>query len=229
MGSSSHTTDVYLEIGTKRTFAGAVDWPGWCRSGRDEASALQALVDSGPRYAHVLAATGIVFQLPAGTSAFVIVERLEGNATTDFGAPNVALSRDTRPVDDAELLRFQTLLQASWRAFDGAVQAARGKELRKGPRGGGRDVEGIIQHVLAGDKSYLARLAWKPKPGEAQDLSEELDRTRQVILERLAAAVRGEVPARGPRGGVIWAPRTFVRRVAWHVLDHTWEIEDRLA
>jgi len=41
-------TPVYLESGSRRTFAGAIDWPGWCRSGRDEASALEALLSYGP-------------------------------------------------------------------------------------------------------------------------------------------------------------------------------------
>ncbi len=35
---------VYLEVGPRRIFAGAIDWPGWCRSGRDEETALEALV-----------------------------------------------------------------------------------------------------------------------------------------------------------------------------------------
>ncbi len=26
----------------------------------------------------------------------------------------------------------------------------------------------------------------------------------------------------------LWTARSFVRRVAWHTLDHTWEIEDRI-
>ena len=133
------------------------------------------------------------------------------------------------PVDDIELRRFQTLLKACWRAFDAAVRVASGKELRKGPRGGGRDLEGVIRHVLGGDMGYLARLAWKVKKSENEDLDEELDRTRQAVLDALAAAAHGEVPARRPRGGVIWTPRYFVRRVAWHVLDHAWEIEDRVA
>jgi hypothetical protein len=97
----SNNIDVYLEIGKKRTFAGAIDWPGWCRIGRDEGSALQALVDYGPRYARILSATPLGFQAPADASALAVVERLEGNATTDFGAPAVAPSSDTRPVDDA--------------------------------------------------------------------------------------------------------------------------------
>jgi hypothetical protein len=229
MTRSANNVDVYLEIGKKRTFAGAIDWPGWCRIGRDDGSALQALVDYGPRYARILSPTRLGFQTPATTSALAVVERLEGNATTDFGAPAVAPSSDTRPVDDAELQRFQTLLQACWGAFDATVQAAVGKELRKGPRGGGRDLEEIVRHVLGADVGYLARLAWKLEKGEEEDLSDELGRTRQAILNALAAATRGEVPERGPRGGVIWTPRYYVRRVAWHVLDHTWEIDDRVA
>jgi hypothetical protein len=228
MARSANTIDVYLEIGKKRTFAGAIDWPGWCRVGRDEGAALQALVDSGPRYARVLQAAQIAFQTPADASALAVVERLEGNTTTDFGAPDVAPASDLRPVDDAELRRFQTLLRAYWQAFDAAVQAATGKELRKGPRGGGRDLDEIGRHVLGAEAAYLARLAWKREKREAQDLREELDGTRQAVLKALEAAAQGATPERGPRGGVIWPPRYFARRVAWHVLDHIWEIEDRV-
>lgn len=221
--------EVYLEIGKKRSFAGAVDWPGWARSGRDEQSALQALLDYAPRYAHVLQAAQIDFAVPTGVPDFSVVERVDGNSTTDFGAPDVGPSSDLRPVDDAELARFQALLKAYWQAFDSAVRAAAGKELRKGPRGGGRDLDSIVQHVLGADAAYLARLAWKFKQGESADPGQELARTRQAILEGLAASVRGETPQQGPRGGAIWPPRVFVRRTAWHVLDHAWEIEDRSA
>lgn len=224
----ANTIDVYLEIGKKRTFAGAIDWPGWCRSGRDEESALHALLEYAPRYAHVLQMAQIEFQAPVDTSAFAVVERLAGNTTTDFGAPDIAPSSDTRPIDDAELRRFESLLKAYWQAFDAAVQAASGKELRKGPRGGGRDLEGIVRHVLGAEAGYLTRLAWKFKQDAAEDVSAELARTRLAVLDALAAAARGELPARGPRGGVIWPPRYFVRRLAWHVLDHLWEIEQRV-
>ncbi len=227
MTQSSTQIDVYLEIGTKRAFAGAVDWPGWCRGGRDEQAALQALFDNGPRYAGVLRAARLGFQAPVDPSALVVVERVAGDATTDFGAPDMALSSDARPVDESELRRFQALLKACWRAFDAAAQAASGKELRKGPRGGGRDLDAILQHVLGGDAAYLSRMAWKPGQSSAQNANDELTRTREAILDALAAGARGELPARGPRGGVIWTPRFFVRRVAWHTLDHAWEIEDR--
>ena len=228
MERSANRIDVYLEVGKKRTIAGAIDWPGWCRVGRDEDTALQALFDYGPRYARLLDATTPGFRAPADRSAFAVVERLEANATTDFGAPDASPSGDTQPVDTAELQRLQTLLKACWQAFDQAVQAARGKELRKGPRGGGRELDEIVRHVLGADAAYLARLAWKFKPDEAAQLDDELSRNRQAILDALAAAAQGDLPTHGPRGGAIWTPRYFVRRVSWHVLDHAWEIEDRV-
>ena len=221
--------DVYLEIGQKKTIAGAVAWPGWSRSGRDEESALQALVVYGPRYGRVLSKAGIDFRAPADTAAFTVVERLEGNATTDFGAPGMAPSSDSRPVGDEELGRFQELLRACWQAFDAAAKAAAGKELRKGPRGGGRELEGIVQHVLGAEAGYVRQLGWKFKQAKGADLDEEIGRRREAVLEGLAAAAAGELPARGPRGGLRWTPRYFVRRAAWHVLDHVWEIEDRVS
>src|SRR3954452_23536716 len=82
MAQSIVPTNVYLEIGKKRTFAGALDWPGWCRSGRDDTAAVQALVDYGGRYARILKASELNFHAPANISALTVVERLNGTMTT---------------------------------------------------------------------------------------------------------------------------------------------------
>jgi hypothetical protein len=227
MAQGANHIEVYLEIGQTRTFAVALDWPGWCRSGRDEATALQALCDYGPRFARALQTTRLHFRAPSEASALVVVERLTGNATTNFGAPNLALSRDTKPIDPTELQQWQVVLNACWHSFDTAVRAARGQALSKGPRGGGRDVTKIMEHVRDVEASYLTSLGGKLKPSEKAEPSHALAHIRQAILTTLIAAARGEVPARGPRGGVRWTPRYFVRRLAWHELDHAWEIEDR--
>jgi PAS domain-containing protein len=224
---TSSTIDVYLEIGKKRVFAGAIDWPGWARSGPDEASALQALCDYGQHYERALTPARLDFWAPVDVSAFVVVERLEGNATTDFGAPDAISTNDLRPVEEVELRRFQALLEAYWQIFDSAVRAANGKELRTGPRGGGRSLEGIVEHVLEAEAAYLERLGWKLKQVEAHDTAAKATRVRQATLEGLAASAHGEIPARGPRGGLRWVARRFVRRAGWHVLDHAWEIEER--
>jgi hypothetical protein len=228
MGQSRESILVYLEKGRQRTFAGVLDWPGWCRGAVDEDAALQAIVDYGPRYAAVLGTTRIAFQAPSDTSAFTIIDRLPGDATTDFGAPGQVPAWDLQPLDDSDLTRQQELLSACWQAFDASTLAAAGKALRKGPRGGGRDLEAIGQHVLEADSAYLARLGRKFRPAAGLALDEQILQTRQAMQEALGAAVRGELPSQGPRGGVRWPARYFVRRVAWHVLDHAWEIEDRI-
>jgi hypothetical protein len=71
------------------------------------------------------------------------------------------------------------------------------------------------------------QLGWKSVKADGDGPEQELARTRQAILDALAASARGEMAPRGPRGGLRWTPRYFVRRVAWHVLDHAWEVEDR--
>ncbi len=75
----------------------------------------------------------------------------------------------------------------------------------------------------------LGAVGWHSTPGGPADSKGDAGPVRQAVLEGLAASARGEIPARGPRGGLRWRPRTFARRVAWHVLDHAWEIEDRRA
>ena len=219
------TIRVVVEAGSKRVFASAVDWPGWARSGPDEGAALEALIAYAPRYAAVVSGTRLGFAVPAGATGLRVVERVPGNATTDFGAPGVPAKVDAAAVSAADLARMQTVLRAGWRAFDAGVDAARGKTLRKGPRGGGRALTAIVEHVREAEAGYLSGLGWPYKSsgtGRAR-----LEGTRAAVLEGLAASVRGEIAAKGPRGGVRWKPRFFVRRLTWHALDHLWEIEDR--
>ncbi len=82
--------EVYVEATGKRAFAGAIDWPGWCRSGKDEEAALESLFGYGPRYARVLKGSGVRFTAPGRPSTLSVVERMKGDATTDFGAPSIA-------------------------------------------------------------------------------------------------------------------------------------------
>jgi hypothetical protein len=198
--------DVYLEIGAKRVFTGALDWPGWCRAGRDELSALHALLDYAPRYALIAGE----LTAPQSVDAFNIVERLAGDASTDFGAPGQIPASDRQALDEEELERWLDLLGRSWSAFEGAVKNAQGKQLATGPRGGGRSADAIAEHVRGAHESYARKVG-----GQAD--------FEQALLARW----RGEVPEVGPRGGSRWPPRYAIRRAAWHILDHAWEIEDR--
>lgn len=223
----SEIVEVYVETGKKRTFAGAVEWPGWCRSGKDQDAAVQALCDYAGRYSKVMKAAGIDFRVPESVGQLKVVETLVGNATTDFGAPGIPPSSDSRRLDEAGLARLEALLQACWRAFDKKMKTAAGKELRKGPRGGGRELAAIVQHVVGADAAYLSAMGGKFRTSDSGDARKDLLASRKAILAGLEAAAHNQVPKRGPRGGKRWSPRYFVRRSAWHILDHAWEIEDR--
>jgi hypothetical protein len=210
----------YVEVGAKRAFAGALDWPGWCRSGRREDAALEALVAYGPRYADVVGAIRPRFRAPSAVSELEVVERLAGDATTDFGAPSIAPARDADPVPQADAERLSAILRACWSALDRAVDENGGRGLTKGPRGGGRSADKIVEHVLGAESGYLGRLGRRLDPaGSIPDVG-------QAAVGEVEAAIRDGVPP-SPRGGKRWTVRYFVRRSAWHVLDHAWEIEDR--
>ena len=94
-------TLVCLEIGKKRTFASALEWPGWARSGRGEAEALDALATYADRYREVVEVAG--FTLVGTADDFVVVERLPGDMSTDFGAPGAvaAWEREQAPAGQA--------------------------------------------------------------------------------------------------------------------------------
>jgi hypothetical protein len=105
--------DVFLEVAQKKTFAVAIDWPGWARSEPDEPSALRALHDYGGRYAAVLRTTALPLTAPDSFAAFNRFERQPGNSTTVFGAPAIPMSCDSNPVSQSDLQRFQAILHAS--------------------------------------------------------------------------------------------------------------------
>ena len=216
---SDDDTAVYLELGAKRVFAGAFDWPGWCRSGRDERQALDALAAAATRYAAVAREAGVPFPSPTGLSLRV-VERLPGSFTTDFGSPGTVAAGDSEPLTREEAARMGALVGASWVVLDRIVATAPAV-LRKGPRGGGRDRDAMFAHVVGAEVMYARKLGIRhPEPAIGDPAA--IASLRTAIVETLRAAREGTpVVEKG------WPPRYAARRIAWHVLDHAWEIEDR--
>jgi hypothetical protein len=217
---------VYLETGAKKVFASAVDWPGWSRGARSEGEALDALATYGTRYATAVRSVRPAFRAPGDASELRVVERLKGNASTDFGIPSLPAGRDDRPVDEAELARLLAILDGAWEAYEQARRAARGVELRTGPRGGGRDLPRMLDHVLGAEEAYVGQLGARP-PTRAAAEAAAVKTLRARGRDVLTALVRGD-DIEDPRNTKSpWVPRYYVRRSAWHLLDHAWEIEDR--
>jgi hypothetical protein len=209
---------VYLEVGSKRVFASALEWPGWTRAGKEEAAALEALAAYATRYAAVPRAARIAF--PDAEATFTVIERVKGNATTDYGAPGIQASSDVKPLALAEAERICALLNASWKVFD-AVAAKAPPELRKGPRGGGRDRDEIVDHIIDAESAYIAKLGLKLKTPKRDD-SAEVKAWRTAIVDAIRKSA-----GKPQTGEKRWPPRYAVRRMAWHLNDHVWEIQDR--
>src|SRR5258707_10886361 len=107
-------TEIYLEMGKKKVFAVALEWPGWARAGKGEKEALEALSAYEKRYQAIAARTGLEF----APGELVVVERAPGDATTDFGAPSIVLERDREPCERAQAEREVAILRAAWEELD---------------------------------------------------------------------------------------------------------------
>jgi hypothetical protein len=212
---------VTIEHTPKKTFASAADWPGWSRSGKTEAVALQTLAAYADRYRVV--ATIIddpLFPGSAGVDDFEIVERLAGSAGTDYGVPSRPTERDTRPTDADEAARLARLVEAAWDLFDRTAEAAP-EDLRKGPRGGGRNTSKVVAHVMDADRAYANQMGVKVGEFAPAD-TPAVNAMRSAMLDVLRAARDGQ-----PLAGRRWPARYAAHRIAWHALDHAWEIDDR--
>ncbi|HET9731883.1 MAG TPA: hypothetical protein VFP54_04330 [Acidimicrobiales bacterium] len=196
---------VYLESGQRWVFACSVDWPGWARRGKGEDAAVDNLLEYADRYA-----AAIRREVPAGPVD--VVGRIPSRGgLADFGAPGAVGPWDDEPLADDELERQLGLLQLAWAHLD-AVAAASPAGLRKGPRGGGRDRDAVTDHVREAERAYSPKVGCRVPPRTPWD------QQRAMIL----AGLRGATP------DTAWPVRYTIRRIAWHILDHAWEIEDRV-
>jgi hypothetical protein len=199
---------VMIETGSTKVFATALDWPGWSRSAKHEMDAVERLMEYQPRYAPVVRHAGVSFG-----RAFtpVVVEHVVGDASTDFGVPGRQSATDGESITKTERTRLVAIMRASWVTFD-AVAANAHRELRKGPRGGGRDTDKIVAHIADAENGYKGKLGIRGLKG------------REEIR---AAMVQAVLDGREPETPSQWTVRYAARRIAWHALDHAWEIQDR--
>jgi hypothetical protein len=193
---------VYLEVAHRSVFAVALEWPGWCRRGRDVDEALAALEDYRARYRAVVASA------PARAD-LVVVGEVAGDATTVFGAPDIVGPWDEAPLSAPVRHRRVDALERAWEFLD-AVVASAPATLTKGPRGGGRDRDAVLEHVHRAERAYARKVDVAVAP--VAPFAE----VRAALGPALRAGARGR-----------WPTAYAIRRIAWHVLDHAWEVEDR--
>jgi hypothetical protein len=214
---------VVLEIGPKgkRVVAGATDWPGLDRWGKDEEGALANLDSYRPRYAAVAERAGMANAF-AREERTDVVERYHGNTSTDWwGIAHVPseIERDVLAPDELE--RRLSLLNACWSHFDEVADRV-SAELRPGPRGGGWTRDEIIRHVHVNEAQQFTRKVGVRTPREVVLTPDGRDAHRAETLDAIRA-----YNAERKIAGRSWSIQFLIRRIAHHLMDHAWEMEDR--
>ena len=213
---------VILEVGKKerRVVAGAMDWPGLDRWGKTDDLAIEKVTSYLPRYAGVAKLAGLAkkFALQRDVE---IVERVTGSGSADYwGIAHVPSEIERKVLSPAELERRLALLQACWSYFDSTADRV-SAELRPGPRGGGWTRDEIIRHVHVNEPEQFTR---KVEVRTPRDVVLSPD-GRAVHREETFDAIRA-YNAEG-RAARSWPIQFLIRRIAHHVMDHAWEMEDR--
>lgn len=213
----AHYNRIVIELGTKKVFASALDWPGWSRGGRDEKDAMIRLIAYADRYRTVTDIAGVdgIHHLVAAQDA---VERFHGTGATDFGVPDRIAESEYEWMSVEECERQLALLQSCWTYFD-TVAGTVSEQLRKGPRGGGRDRDAVVEHTLEADRSYARQIGIRTPKGY-MDIPGGLAAHRRDVVN----AVR---TCNADKAETKWPLRYYIRRAAWHLLDHAWEMEDK--
>ena len=151
-----------------------------------------------------------------------VVEDRVGTGSTDFwGISFSPSSLEPDPMDADELERKLRLVRGAWSHFD-AVAARVSPEMRKGPRGGGRDRDRIIRHTVRTESEDFAKRVGLRIPEEGA-LGDALPAYRDAYVEAMRAFQRGEIEGRIDR----WTLPFLVRHTAFHTMDHAWEMEDK--
>jgi hypothetical protein len=206
----------------KRVVAFGLDWPGWSRGAKTADDAMGVLESYRQRYRPIADLAGMAPEFDEAGPLEVVEDKV-GTGSTDFwGISFSPAAVEQEPMGDAELERALTLLQACWAFFD-EVAARVSPEMRRGPRGGGRERDEIIRHVIRVESEDFARKVGIRIPEGGARSAEGLRRYRADYLAAIRAYNAGDVAKRMRS----WNLPFLVRHSAYHTLDHAWEMEDR--
>jgi hypothetical protein len=206
----------------KKAVAFSIDWPGWSRGAKTPGLALELLEAYRARYRPIAELAGLAPEFDAAGPLEVLEERV-GTGSVDFwGISYSPSSAEQDPMSEADLERGLTLLQACWAFFDG-VAARVSPELRKGPRGGGRDRDRIIRHTIRVESEDFAKQVGLRVPEEAALTPGGLRDHRASYLAAMRAYNTGGLDRRMRS----WTLPFLIRHSAYHTLDHAWEMEDK--
>ena len=206
----------------KRAVAFTLDWPGWSRGAKTAELALETLEAYRDRYRPIAALAKMSDEFD-GAGRVKVVEDKAGTGSTDFWGISFAPSkREVRPMREEDFDRAITLLRACWTFFD-RVAARVSPEMRKGPRGGGRDRDRIVRHTIRTESEDFAKQVGLRIDEGAALTPAGLKQHRKAYVAAMRAYNSGSVERRMRS----WTLPFLIRHSAFHTLDHAWEMEDK--
>jgi hypothetical protein len=206
----------------KKTAVFSLDWPGWERGAKSPELALEALEAYRERYRTVADLAGMAAEFDAAGPLEIVEDRIGPGSVDFWGISFSPASTEHGPMTEEQLDRGITLLRACWEFFDG-VAARVSPEMRKGPRGGGRDRDRIIRHVIRNESEEFAKQVGLRIPEEGALAPQALRDYRDSYVVAMRAYNDGQVE----RKMRSWTLAYLVRHSAYHTLDHAWEMEDK--
>jgi hypothetical protein len=206
----------------KRSVAFGLDWPGWSRGAKSAESALETLESYRERYRPVAGLAGMAAEFDAAGPLEIVEDRVGPGSTDFWGISFAPSSTEQGPMGEAEFERGITLLRACWEFFDG-VAARVSPQMRKGPRGGGRDRDHIISHTIRVESEDFAKKVGLRIPEYAALTPDGLRQHRKTYVEAMRAYNAGQVKRRMQS----WTLPFLIRHSAFHNLDHAWEMQDK--
>jgi hypothetical protein len=200
----------------------SIDWPGWSRGAKTAELALETFEAYRGRYRPIAVLAGMSQAFDAAGPLEIVEEKVGAGSTDFWGISFSPSASEQEPMDEAALERGITLLRACWAFFDGVATRV-SPEMRKGPRGGGRDRDRIIRHTIRTESEDFAKQVGLRIPEGGALTPDGLRDHREAYVAAMRAYNAGQV-ARRMRS---WNLPFLIRHSAFHTLDHAWEMEDK--
>ncbi len=215
---------VTLEVGPKdrKVVAVAPDWPGLERGAKTGQAAIEKLQSYLPRYATVVKLAGADAEFAATANVDIdVVEEYRGIGSTDFWGISFAFSSIDRQQMSSDDLEHQlSIMQACWTFFDD-VRGRESAEMQKGQRGGGRDRDRIVHHVVGVEQDWAKKVGVRAPEDAVVSDPDGLDAYRDAYCTAIRTYHSEAKMAR------TWPLRFLIRHTAYHTMDHAWEMEDK--
>ncbi|MBI2757641.1 MAG: type II toxin-antitoxin system HicB family antitoxin [Chloroflexi bacterium] len=230
---------LYLESGPKhkKTMVHVLDLLGCIAQGPTTEAALESTPEAIRTYLRFLQAHGETVR-PEGVISTVVAVHVKEGTWLGNGDPTPGFAPDFKTLSTQD--KVINLQRLAWMQIDllELIRDVTQEQMLVEPKGGGRSIYGILEHMAESHTVYLRYLvsnvsglsqALKAVQEEGPDsLPLTLSGLWDITSSRLAALTDAERKVLVSHGQVTWSARRAMRRMLEHGWEHLMEISTRL-